>query len=510
MQEREVYRVGDLELDVDSAVIRRQTPLAVTGLSFDLFVLLVRRAPAIVSPEALLETLWSDVSVGEETLKQRIRLLRKGLGDDARQPTYVATVRGKGYKLIAPVQRLNTPPETPQQQTTKAPTTKLTRWIPAFLIALIAAVLFALMAHRNKPQQLTPTVSALELHERAEVYYRRYKAEDNQLAIALLQEAIDEDQNFAQAYALLSRAYSQQPKLGNGYFGEQALQAAQRAVQLSPDSPEGYLSMGLYYGILGRVDEALENYHHALEVDPDNAIALANVAHDLEILGRLDEALAFNAQSLKLDTSLYFSHVQMARTLARLDYDQQAEDWFKKGLKLQPDNPFIRKDYAQFLISRERTEEATTLLENASAAQFETLKCLAKWFANGTLPQACLANIEDPNATFYQALLDRQAGHKTTAFATFESKLSNSRDHVDPEYLLDLAMIATVDEQHDQALDLLQEAVARGWRDRFWLIEHPIFAELHSQPQWQQLIQQIEHHVLEARKRVEAQGLVEL
>ena len=87
-------------------VTRGQETLALSPLSFDLLVALVRRAPHVARRRELLETVWPNEFVNDETLSQRVRLLREALGDATEDPRYVASARGWGYRLIAPVERL--------------------------------------------------------------------------------------------------------------------------------------------------------------------------------------------------------------------------------------------------------------------------------------------------------------------------------------------------------------------------------------------------------------------
>src|ERR1051326_715702 len=54
-----------------------------------------------VGREELLSQVWPGVVVGDDSLTQVIIRLRKALGDDPEQPTYVQTVTKKGYRLVA-------------------------------------------------------------------------------------------------------------------------------------------------------------------------------------------------------------------------------------------------------------------------------------------------------------------------------------------------------------------------------------------------------------------------
>ena len=46
--------------------------------------------------------MWGEIKVGG-TLKRYIQSLRRKLGDDARNPEWIKTVRGVGYRFSAPV-----------------------------------------------------------------------------------------------------------------------------------------------------------------------------------------------------------------------------------------------------------------------------------------------------------------------------------------------------------------------------------------------------------------------
>ena len=64
---------------------------------------LLTQAGQLVTKETLLETVWPETVVGEAVLTVVIRELRQALGDQAHQPQFIETVRGRGYRFIAPV-----------------------------------------------------------------------------------------------------------------------------------------------------------------------------------------------------------------------------------------------------------------------------------------------------------------------------------------------------------------------------------------------------------------------
>ena len=67
---------------------------------FDLLVLLVERRNEAVSRNEILDAVWSDVIVTDGALSQAVRILRRTLGDDPREPTFIRTVSRHGYRFV--------------------------------------------------------------------------------------------------------------------------------------------------------------------------------------------------------------------------------------------------------------------------------------------------------------------------------------------------------------------------------------------------------------------------
>lgn len=130
--QREHYKVADLTVEVDAArVLRGGDEIPLPKLSFDLLVALLRRAPAVVTFDQLMDDVWGSVIVSPETVTQRVKLVRDALADDSKNPRYIAPVRGRGYRLVAAVERID--PAKPVENASDSP-----RW---FRIAVTAAAL---------------------------------------------------------------------------------------------------------------------------------------------------------------------------------------------------------------------------------------------------------------------------------------------------------------------------------------------------------------------------------
>lgn len=117
---------------------------------------LVEAAPATVTTDELVERAWDGRIVGNETVTQRVRLLRQALGDDAQEPRYVAAVRGEGYRLLPAVEPL-VPGEIGD-----LPAPRARPW-PRFLLAILALVtiLGGILSLRPSASPAVPTVAVL-------------------------------------------------------------------------------------------------------------------------------------------------------------------------------------------------------------------------------------------------------------------------------------------------------------------------------------------------------------
>jgi DNA-binding winged helix-turn-helix (wHTH) protein len=67
---------------------------------FDLLVFLVERRGEAVHRRDIFDRIWNDVIVSDSALSQAIRTIRRALGDDSREPTFVRTVSRHGYQFV--------------------------------------------------------------------------------------------------------------------------------------------------------------------------------------------------------------------------------------------------------------------------------------------------------------------------------------------------------------------------------------------------------------------------
>lgn len=105
-----VYRFGAFELDDQLFELRKDGELVtLQPRVFDLLLFLVRRRDMVVTQAELLEHVWGGVVVTKAALAQAVMALRKALGDDGETPTFIETIRGRGYRFLGKVGESDAP-----------------------------------------------------------------------------------------------------------------------------------------------------------------------------------------------------------------------------------------------------------------------------------------------------------------------------------------------------------------------------------------------------------------
>ncbi|MBR4099006.1 MAG: response regulator transcription factor [Clostridium sp.] len=89
-----------LFLDLDSqSVIKNGETIALTYTEFKILELLVSHKKKIYSLENIYQSIWDDNAVGDSAIMVHIKNIRKKLGDNSRNATYIKTAWGRGYYI---------------------------------------------------------------------------------------------------------------------------------------------------------------------------------------------------------------------------------------------------------------------------------------------------------------------------------------------------------------------------------------------------------------------------
>ncbi|MGD2116677.1 MAG: tetratricopeptide repeat protein [Acidobacteriota bacterium] len=359
---------GELELRRGGEVVPLQE------LPLRLLVTLVERAPATVSREMLREALWPpgthlDVDASLNTAVARVR---EALGDEASEPRFVATVPRRGYRFVAPVERV---------EDGRSPGSRgggRRRWLTAAAlgVVLLAAGVWwtasspwddhsgaaAARAGAGSPS------AAREYLLIARHHADRRSREGLEKSIAAFQSAAALDPGSAEAYSGLAASYallgiydfwrpreafgpaevmarraleldpeSARAHLARGLVAavvhwdwETATAAVERAVELAPDAPEPWFWRGSLLSALGRHGEALASTERALALAPTSPVINTAYAWHLFQARRGEEAVAQAHRAIELHPDYYDAWDNLKWIEVTLGHESEAlEAWVR-------------------------------------------------------------------------------------------------------------------------------------------------------------------------------------
>lgn len=111
-----IARFGVFEVNLGAGELRKSgTRISLQEQPFQLLVLLLERAPDVISREEIIKKLWGpDVFVDfDKSLNTAVNKVREALGDSATNPKYVETLAKRGYRFIGHVEWSSVPPPKP-------------------------------------------------------------------------------------------------------------------------------------------------------------------------------------------------------------------------------------------------------------------------------------------------------------------------------------------------------------------------------------------------------------
>ena len=240
-------------------------------------------------------------------------------------------------------------------------------------LVLISGAVYWFMARGTGPTangKHTPTAAVYDSYVRAKVLLGSENKDDVQSAIKLLEQAVNDDPQFAPAFAQLGRAYNIKSFYYAGpdnrkQLNQDAAVAVEKSLALDPDLAEAHFVRGLLlwtHANRFQHEQAVTSYKRALDLDPK----LDDAHHQLALiylhLGLFDKARAEIGKALEINP---------ANTLARFRYGvidlyqgryADAYDFFQSTpLETQPSLKGFQTAAAMFKMGR--TEEASVLID---------------------------------------------------------------------------------------------------------------------------------------------------
>ena len=203
-------------------------------------------------------------------------------------------------------------------------------------------------------------------------------------ALGYYEQAVALDSGFAEAWAVLSRANSLLYFNGtpSPERARRAKEAADRALQLTPNHFRGHLALGDYYTAVPPLDygAALREYEAGLRLAPKDVDLVASAALMELSTGRWEEAQRHLTQAQALDPRSLLVARRLSYTLLRLRRYPEAHAACDRALALDPANPQLLLNKVMTYLAQGDTEGAQQVIRGAKGPVSPT--ALAAYFGN--------------------------------------------------------------------------------------------------------------------------------
>ncbi|SEH77532.1 Tetratricopeptide repeat-containing protein [Rheinheimera pacifica] len=501
--EYKVYRIVN-----SAAAGSDRQQLDLPKLSFELLIYLMEHAEKVCTVEQISAAVWKNTVVSSETITQRITLLRKALDDDPRQPKYIESVRGRGYRLLSK----------PIDKSVVKPTrfSSSTPVVVAVLLLLGLALVLYWVAGKDTGVSETSAINPGNhasnpvelLIERGNYYFNTGQGDNTNRSIELFNEALKLEPHNQAALIGLSVALSKSVCRYN-QPADRAMEAKQYAMQAlalegsSSDKSKAQAALAYAWDCLGNLDQALDAYRVSIQLDPKNYASMGSAAHLLEVKGQLIQAYDLTAKAKQLLPNNHMADLQLSRIFELLNFTSKAQLSYQQLFVLYPDNVFINAAYPRFLYFQGRFTAAKKEIEKVLKRDIkrdEVFVYYAElvWLLEGkekSLPWFNTA-AEVSSGNTYPNTLMQIVNNQLTAQEAIKRlnaiEVTVASGDSWPINYVEAALIALWAVKDEQAaLSYLQQAVHLGYLNSEYLAISPLFAALKQRPEFYQLIDNI-------------------
>lgn len=498
-----LIRIGDLIVNTKSGqIVRRGDAVVLPELSLRVLLSLIRHAPAAVSREVLAAEAWHLEHITEETLAQRIALLRRDLGDDPKQPRYVRTVRGEGYALAVTPSRVD--PSLPVRFAAMA---------GAALITLTALYLVFRPTPDagHVPVSAGPVTEVQQLLVRAGEQLAVQQPDETDRAIVLFENALRTAQESVEARVGLSFALSTRvTKFDARDEDANRAEALARSVLAQDESSApAWHALGYALDSQGRVAEAIAAYERACLIDPGEHAARSSAAYLLLVSGRFHNGLRMEAQSRAAGQASRYSEVQIAYALDLMGFPE-AETWFRRARDANPGQVVVAASETEAALRRGNGQAALVILdtlpdEARNTPRISRLTGRAHLLSGDHAAARSAFAAAGYRGASDLAALEALDGDASAVPALIEDIRTAMREGDSwPELPVIAAEMLAVSGDAAGALDMLVQAVDRGYRDTGMLRHSPFLSDLREDAAFEAIVARMERETAAERRLVEA------
>ncbi len=205
-------------------------------------------------------------------------------------------------------------------------------------IAGALRVVFAPDTEDSRQGRRTRSPRAYDLRLRARELARKVEEPAMRQAVALLEEALSEDEGYAVAHADLADSfvqfYCKSWDIDTAWLAR-AEDRVKRSLELAPRLPEAFRARGHIWMHRSRPDLALQDFQQAVDLDPGFAGAQNNLAVVYLVLGDPGRAEVHARRARELDPNAIQAHLNLGSALQKQGRFAEAHEVLRAAASVQ-------------------------------------------------------------------------------------------------------------------------------------------------------------------------------
>ncbi len=280
-------------------------------------------------------------------------------------------------------------------------------------------------------------------------------------AIVELKRALEVAPNSDDGYRRLGNAY-----LASGQ-GDKAIQALQKAIQINPYYWETYNLLGTTYAQLGDHAKALEAFHHVMELEPDNIWGYQNTGATYFTEGKFENAIPYFQKALEMQPDAA-NYSNLGTIYFYLQRYKEAVAVFEKAAALNPSDQMLIGNLADAYRATGEQQQAKATYDKAIALAYKELQ----------------VNPRNATTLGVLALYYAKEGDATQALSFI--RRARSINPSDVRLTSNEAVVYALAGRPDEALKDLREAFQKGYSPQEAMNE-PAFVDVRNRPEFSRL-----------------------
>ena len=144
-----------------------------------------------------------------------------------------------------------------------------------------------------------------------------------------------------------------------------AVREFKQALLLDPSNTNVYNSLGVCYGVMGKLQEALEEFKTAVSLNPDEVMAIYNTGLVNTILGDNDKGLEYFLKAYQIGEEIFEVVFHIGKLYFEINQPKKGIEFLKKALDLNAESNLAFRYLGECYAAINRIDKAITAFTRA-------------------------------------------------------------------------------------------------------------------------------------------------